>query len=45
VLLWGDLHPVTVHRTLDDLVPISAPPRHPAPRVHRAGLRADLRAF
>jgi hypothetical protein len=22
VLLWGDLHPVTVHRTLDDLVPI-----------------------
>lgn len=21
-LLWGDLHPVTVHRTLDDLVPI-----------------------
>jgi FMN-dependent oxidoreductase (nitrilotriacetate monooxygenase family) len=22
VLLWGDLHPVTVHRILDDLVPI-----------------------
>ena len=22
VLLWGDLHPVTVHRTLDELVPI-----------------------
>ncbi len=22
VLLWGDLHPVTVHRLLDDLVPI-----------------------
>ncbi|MGW9113730.1 LLM class flavin-dependent oxidoreductase [Microbacterium sp. NPDC055683] len=22
VLLWGDVHPVTVHRTLDELVPI-----------------------
>lgn len=22
ILLWGDLHPVTVHRLLDDLVPI-----------------------
>jgi FMN-dependent oxidoreductase (nitrilotriacetate monooxygenase family) len=22
ILLWGDLHPVTVHRILDDLVPI-----------------------
>jgi len=22
VLLWGDLHPVTVHRMLDELVPI-----------------------
>ena len=45
VLLWGDLHPVTVHRTLDELVPILRR-RGILRREHTGeGLRADLRAF
>lgn len=45
VLLWGDLHPVTVHRTLDELVPILR--RRGLLRRERidGGLRATLRAF
>lgn len=45
VLLWGDLHPVTVHRTLDELVPILR--RRGILRTEWAdgGLRANLRAF
>lgn len=45
VLLWGDLHPVTVHRTLDELVPILRR-RGILRREHvDGGLRANLRAF
>lgn len=45
VLLWGDLHPVTVHRTLDELVPILRR-RGILRREHTGGgLRADLQAF
>lgn len=45
VLLWGDLHPVTVHRTLDELVPILRR-RGILRREHvEGGLRANLRAF
>ncbi|MFE5337024.1 LLM class flavin-dependent oxidoreductase [Isoptericola sp. NPDC056573] len=45
VLLWGDLHPVTVHRTLDELVPILR--RRGILRTEHAegGLRANLRSF
>ncbi|KAA9110801.1 LLM class flavin-dependent oxidoreductase [Microbacterium rhizomatis] len=45
VLLWGDLHPVTVHRVLDDLVPILR--RRGVLRTEYAagGLQANLRAF
>lgn len=44
VLLWGDLHPVTVHRTLDELVPILR--RRGILRSEYAGsLRANLRPF
>ncbi|WP_449582148.1 PLP-dependent transferase [Promicromonospora kroppenstedtii] len=45
VLLWGDLHPVTVHGTLDELVPILR--RRGILRTEWAdgGLRANLRAF
>lgn len=40
-LLWGDLHPVTVHRTLDELVPILR--RRGILRTEYAGsLRANL---
>jgi FMN-dependent oxidoreductase (nitrilotriacetate monooxygenase family) len=45
VLLWGDLHPVTVHRLLDDLVPILR--RRGILRTEFAGggLRANLADF
>lgn len=44
VLLWGDLHPVTVHRVLDDLVPILR--RRGILRTEYAGsLRANLTSF
>lgn len=43
-LLWGDLHPVTVHRLLDDLVPILR--RRGILRSEYAGaLRANLQQF
>ena len=43
-LLWGDLHPVTVHRMLDDLVPVLR--RRGILRTERAGsLRANLAAY
>lgn len=45
VLLWGDLHPVTVHRTLDELVPVLRR-RGILRREHvDGGLHANLRAF
>lgn len=45
VLLWGDLHPVTVHRMLDELVPILR--RRGILRAEYAdgGLRANLQSF
>lgn len=45
VLLWGDLHPVTVHRMLDELVPILR--RRGILRTEYAdgGLRANLQSF
>jgi alkanesulfonate monooxygenase SsuD/methylene tetrahydromethanopterin reductase-like flavin-dependent oxidoreductase (luciferase family) len=45
VLLWGDLHPVTLHRTLDELVPVLR--RRGILRRERidGGLHATLRAF
>jgi alkanesulfonate monooxygenase SsuD/methylene tetrahydromethanopterin reductase-like flavin-dependent oxidoreductase (luciferase family) len=45
VLFWGDLHPVTVHRMLDELVPILR--RRGILRTEYApgGLLANLRAF
>lgn len=45
VLLWGDLHPVTIHRTLDELVPVLR--RRGILRRDRVdgGLHATLRAF
>lgn len=45
VLLWGDLHPVTVHRMLDELVPILR--RRGVLRTEYAsgGLRANLQSF
>ena len=45
VLLWGDLHPVTVHRVLDDLVPILRRRGILRRSFTGEGLRADLRAF
>ena len=45
VLLWGDLHPVTIHRTLDELVPVLRR-RGILRREHiDGGLHAALRAF
>ncbi|CAL4859921.1 LLM class flavin-dependent oxidoreductase [Microbacterium sp. MM2322] len=44
VLLWGDLHPVTVHRTLDELVPILRR-RGILRREYEPSLRANLRPF
>lgn len=45
VLLWGDLHPVTVHRTLDELVPVLRRRGILRREYTGEGLRADLRAF
>lgn len=45
VLLWGDFHPVTLHRTLDELVPVLR--RRGILRREQVdgGLQANLRAF
>lgn len=45
VLLWGDLHPVTVHRMLDDLVPILRRRGILRSEFGGGGLRANLRDF
>ncbi|WP_159498574.1 LLM class flavin-dependent oxidoreductase [Microbacterium sp. 18062] len=45
VLLWGDLHPVTVHRMLDDLVPILRRRGVLRDSYAGGGLRANLRSF
>ncbi len=45
VLLWGDLHPVTVHRMLDELVPILRRRGILRRELLDGGLRANLRAF
>lgn len=45
VLLWGDLHPVTVHRMLDELVPILRRRGILRREYDDAGLGANLRAF
>lgn len=45
VLLWGDFHPVTLHRTLDELVPVLRR-RGLLRRDHvDGGLQANLQAF
>lgn len=45
VLLWGDLHPVTVHRMLDDLVPILRRRGILRCEFGGGGLRANLGDF
>lgn len=45
VLLWGDLHPVTVHRTLDRLVPILRRRGLLREEYVEGGLKANLSAF
>jgi alkanesulfonate monooxygenase SsuD/methylene tetrahydromethanopterin reductase-like flavin-dependent oxidoreductase (luciferase family) len=45
LLLWGDLHPVTVHRLLDDLVPILRRRGVLRDSFGGGGLRANLRDF
>lgn len=45
VLLWGDLHPVTVHRMLDELVPILRRRGILRSDYVGGGLRANLQAF
>lgn len=45
VLLWGDLHPVTVHRMLDELVPILRRRGILRSEFVPGGLHANLRAF
>jgi len=45
VLLWGDLHPVTVHRLLDDVVPILRRRGILRSSFGGGGLRANLRDF
>ncbi|MEV7694714.1 LLM class flavin-dependent oxidoreductase [Microbacterium sp. NPDC089189] len=45
VLLWGDLHPVSVHRTLDELVPILRRRGILRDELVPGGLGANLRAF
>lgn len=45
VLLWGDFHPVTLHRTLDDLVPILRRRGLLRREYDSGGLRANLRSF
>ncbi|KIC59942.1 LLM class flavin-dependent oxidoreductase [Microbacterium hominis] len=45
VLLWGDLHPVTIHRTLDDLVPVLRRRGILRDELSDGGLRASLQSF
>ncbi|WP_296193791.1 LLM class flavin-dependent oxidoreductase [uncultured Microbacterium sp.] len=45
LLLWGDFHPVTLHRTLDELVPILRRRGLLRREYAPGGLRANLRAF
>lgn len=45
VLLWGDLHPVTIHRTLDELVPVLRRRGILRDELSDGGLRASLRSF
>lgn len=45
VLLWGDFHPVTLHRTLDELVPILRRRGILRREYVDGGLQANLRAF
>jgi len=45
VLLWGDLHPVTVHRILDELVPILRRRGILREDYVPGGLKANLSAF
>lgn len=45
VLLWGDLHPVTVHRMLDELVPILRRRGILRTEFGGGGLRANLTDF
>ncbi|MFG6502425.1 LLM class flavin-dependent oxidoreductase [Microbacterium sp. P05] len=45
VLLWGDLHPVTVHRMLDELVPILRRRGILRAEYVDGGLKANLGAF
>lgn len=45
VLLWGDFHPVTLHRTLDELVPVLRRRGILRREYVDGGLHANLRAF
>ena len=45
VLLWGDFHPVTLHRTLDELVPILRRRGLLRREYADSGLQANLHAF
>ncbi|MGV8895604.1 MAG: LLM class flavin-dependent oxidoreductase [Rhodoglobus sp.] len=45
ILLWGDLHPVTVHRMLDELVPILRRRGILRTEFGGGGLRANLSDF
>ncbi|HZU94903.1 MAG TPA: LLM class flavin-dependent oxidoreductase [Microbacterium sp.] len=45
VLLWGDFHPVTLHRTLDELVPVLRRRGILRREFVDGGLQANLRAF
>lgn len=45
VLLWGDLHPVTIHRTLDELVPVLRRRGILRDELPDGGLRATLQSF
>jgi FMN-dependent oxidoreductase (nitrilotriacetate monooxygenase family) len=45
VLLWGDFHPVTLHRTLDELVPVLRRRGILRREYADGGLQANLHAF
>ena len=45
VLLWGDLHPVTIHRTLDELVPVLRRRGILRDQLSDGGLRVHLQSF
>lgn len=45
ILLWGDFHPTTVHRTLDELVPVLRRRGILRRDAIDGGLRATLGAF